>query len=236
MKHVEPDSKSCSDLSVEDLVVSGTACEGQGHVAHWLGHVPEGSSGFKVGLRLWAWDPFHELQGRVWLVPGRRGRAWAIWTIPMTSVQCHQTQMWPRKPVTRTQLFTGGCQYPTRALWHDLMGWGRWVCYMKADSHLIFAKDISLGNAEQQGIGNLPSGAGHQDSNGIRLWDTRREDTAVSIVVEDRYECDGLIVQHKWAGRVFVSTGFSRASSKIDSLPSHSEPLHNRNQQKLYKL
>lgn len=41
----------------------------------------------------------------------------------------------------------------------------------KALSYLIFAKDISLGNAEQQGIGNLPSSAGHQNSNRLRLQD-----------------------------------------------------------------
>lgn len=35
--------------------------------------------------------------------------------------------------------------------------------------YLIFAKDISLGNAEQQGIGNLPSSASHQNSNRLRL-------------------------------------------------------------------
>lgn len=38
--------------------------------------------------------------------------------------------------------------------------------------YLIFAKDISLGNAEQQGIGNLPSSAGHQNSNRLRLQRT----------------------------------------------------------------
>lgn len=44
----------------------------------------------------------------------------------------------------------------------------------KALIYLIFAKDISLGNAEQQGIGNLPSSASHQNSNRLRLQDTRQ--------------------------------------------------------------
>lgn len=44
----------------------------------------------------------------------------------------------------------------------------------KALLYLIFAKDISLGNAEQQGIGNLSSSAGHQNSNRLRLQETRQ--------------------------------------------------------------
>lgn len=39
----------------------------------------------------------------------------------------------------------------------------------KALLYLIFAKDISLGDAEQQGIGDLPGSTGHQNSNGLRL-------------------------------------------------------------------
>lgn len=42
----------------------------------------------------------------------------------------------------------------------------------KAFLYLIFAKDITLGNAEQQGIGNLASSAGHQNSDRLRLQDT----------------------------------------------------------------
>lgn len=60
-----------NDMTAGDLIVSGTACEGLSHVAHWLWPVPNGSSGFKVGLRLLAQDPFHWLQGQPWLVPGR---------------------------------------------------------------------------------------------------------------------------------------------------------------------
>lgn len=55
---------------------------------------------------------------------------------------------------------------------------GQCVCEMcewnKAVLYLLFAKDISLGDAEQQGIGNLPGSTGHQDSDGLRLRDTSR--------------------------------------------------------------
>lgn len=49
--------------------------------------------------------------------------------------------------------------------------------------YLIFAKDISLGNAEQQGIGNLPSSAGHQNSNRLRLQDTRQKTQLLVLLV-----------------------------------------------------
>lgn len=44
----------------------------------------------------------------------------------------------------------------------------------KALLYLLFAKDISLGDAEQQGIGNLPGSTGHQDSDGLKLRGTSR--------------------------------------------------------------
>lgn len=47
------------------------------------------------------------------------------------------------------------------------------VCnWAKAPLYLIFAKYISLGNAEQQGIGNLPSSTSHQNSDRLSLQDT----------------------------------------------------------------
>lgn len=47
------------------------------------------------------------------------------------------------------------------------------VCnWAKAPLYLIFAKYISLGNAEQQGIGNLPSSTSDQNSDRLSLQDT----------------------------------------------------------------
>lgn len=51
----------------------------------------------------------------------------------------------------------------------------------KALLYLIFAKDISLGNAEQQRIGNLPSSASDQNSNRLRLQD-KAQNTAVRVI------------------------------------------------------
>lgn len=48
--------------------------------------------------------------------------------------------------------------------------------------YLVFAKDISLGNAEQQGIGYLTSSTGHQNSYRLRLQDTRQRTVLLALL------------------------------------------------------
>jgi len=50
------------------------------------------------------------------------------------------------------------------------------LCSTKGNSvntHLLFAKDISLGDAVEKGVSNLPGSSGHQDSDGFTLEESR---------------------------------------------------------------
>lgn len=57
--------------------------------------------------------------------------------------------------------YNGTCSY---AIWQSHLQKSAEKCF-----YLVLAKDISLGNAVQEGVGDLPCGASYQDSNGITL-------------------------------------------------------------------
>ena len=64
--------------------------------------------------------------------------------------------------------------------WHpDLPGANELNSWLLTDpckcTYPVFAEDISLGDGEQQGVGDLAGSAGHQHGQGVRLkWDKWR--------------------------------------------------------------
>lgn len=139
---------------------------------------PTYSSHFKDGLTLLAHDPFNRHQGQSWLrLPS------ATWspTSMENSLVGHCAGM-ARKTYNYSN-YSGNWIYAvllrilqittSKGDQSSCSGFFLHVCNCaKAPLYLIFAKYISLGNAEQQGIGNLPSSTSHQNSDRLSLQDT----------------------------------------------------------------
>lgn len=155
-------------------------------------------SQFKVGLNLLAHNPFNSLQGQPW-----------------HAAQCNLITMFHGRFCGRSLCrhgmenlplllyFLGFCTLyclnEIKVVGVDFLHvWNR----AKTLLYLIFAKHISLGNAEQQGIGNLPSSTSHQNSDRFSLQDTRL------FAPENN---DTVIVQSTWRRCLFMSGGFTQA-------------------------
>lgn len=125
---------------------------------------------------LLAHDPFNRFQGQSWLrLPS------ATWspTSMENSVVGHGTA-WKTYNYSN---YSGNWTYvvllgilqitPSKGDQSSCSGFFSHVCnWAKSPLYLILAKYISLGNAEQQGIGNLPSSTSHQNSDRLSLQDT----------------------------------------------------------------
>lgn len=148
--------------------------EGLSHTALRLTY----SSHFKVGLTLLAHDPFNWLQGQSWFrLPSA---TWSPTSMENSLVgHCAGTAL----KTYNYSNYTGNWTYAVllRILQITTSKWDQSSCsgvflhvcnWAKAPLYLIFAKYISLGNAEQQGIGNLTSSTSHQNSDRLSLQDT----------------------------------------------------------------
>lgn len=76
----------------------------------------------------------------------------------------------------------------------------------KALIYLVFAKHISLGNAEQQGIGNLPSSTSHQNSDWLSLQDTKLS-VQGGTKKKSRFNCSEHMVKVYWCQEDLLKQG-----------------------------
>lgn len=161
---------------------------------------------FQVGSTLLAFNPFHWLQGQSWLVLACPVQSDHL--LPWKILWCHSRHGMEN---LQPQLFSG--RWADALLFRILqitlsneikVAGIRFlhVCKWAKAPYLIFAKHISLGNAEQKRIGNLPSSTSHQNSDRLSLQHTR-------ILGPEKN--DTWIVRSTWSRCLFLSGGFTKA-------------------------
>lgn len=63
----------------------------------------------------------------------------------------------------------------------------------KSLSYLIFAKNISFGDAEQQGVGDLSGSTGHQNSDRLSLQDPQQQRSFIPFM---NTKNDSSVIRH----------------------------------------